>query len=192
MQSHTMIQLVPTRVRAIACRFPTRIALQEDHRVLSYLDLDRLAERFAYYLLSRGVQHGDVVALCMPRSVDWSVAALAILRLGAAYVPLDTSWPDARLRFALEDSGAKTVVAESPLLNRLGCAIHGIDILDDAWRLLPGEVPPFHPVKPGDLAYVIYTSGSTGDPKGVEITHANLSHLIQWHLRHFQIGRAHV
>jgi amino acid adenylation domain-containing protein len=187
MQSRAMNQPVPTRVRAIAHRYPTRIALHEGDRVLSYLDLDRLTERFAYYLLSRGVQPGDVVALCMPRSVDWTVAALGIWRLGAAYVPLDTSWPDARLRFALEDSGAKAMVAGSPLLNRLRCGIHEIDILDDAWRFLPGEAPPFHPVKPDELAYVIYTSGSTGNPKGVEITHANLSHLIQWHSRSFRL-----
>ena len=73
------------------------------------------------------------------------------------------------------------------MLDRLRCGIHEIDILDDAWRALPGEPPSFNPVQPSDLAYVIYTSGSTGDPKGVEITHANLSHLINWHLKDFRL-----
>ena len=187
MHAHTMIEPVPTQVRAIAQRYPSRIALQEDRKVLSYGDLDRLAESFAHYLISRGVQQGDVVALCMPRSIDWTVGALGILRLGAAYVPLDASWPDARLRFALQDSGATAVVAEKSLLDRLRCGIHEIDILDDAWRNFPGEPLAFDPVKQDDLAYVIYTSGSTGEPKGVEITHANLSHLIQWHLRRFRL-----
>ncbi len=155
MHAHTMTEPVPTQVRAIAQRYPTRIALQEDRKVLSYGDLDRLAESFAHYLISRGVQQGDVVALCMPRSIDWTVGALGILRLGAAYVPLDASWPDARLRFALQDSGATAVVAEKSLLDRLRCGIHEIDILDDPWRNFPGESQAFDPVKPDDLAYVI-------------------------------------
>ena len=187
MRAQTTTEPVSARVRAIVQRYPTRVALQESHRTLNYRDLDHLAERFAHYLLSRGVQHGDVVALCMPRSIDWMVAALGILRRGAAYLPLDTSWPDARLRFAIHDSGAKAVVVERSLLAGLHSGIHEIDMLDDAWRLLPGEPPSFKPVEPSDLAYVIYTSGSTGDPKGVEITHANLSHLVDWHLRHFRL-----
>jgi amino acid adenylation domain-containing protein len=187
MRAQTMAEQVPTRVRLIAQRYPTRIALHESQRVLSYRDLDLMADRFAQHLLFRGVEHGDVVALCMPRCVEWTVAALGILRLGAAYMPLDTSWPDARLCFALKNSGAKAVVAERALLDRLRCGIHEIDIRDDTWRLLPGEHLGFNPVQPSDLAYVIYTSGSTGDPKGVEITHANLSHLVNWHLKDFRL-----
>ena len=190
MHAQTMSEPVPSRVHAIAQSYPTRIALQEGHSVLNYRDLDLLAERFAHYLLSRGVQHGDVVALCMPRSIDWTIAALGVLRLGAAYVPLDTSWPDARICFALQDSDAKAVVAETPLLDRLPGGIDEIDILNRVWRVLPDQPPSFSPVKPvqpSDLAYVIYTSGSMGDPKGVEITHANLCHLINWHLRDFRL-----
>jgi amino acid adenylation domain-containing protein len=187
MHAQTMTEPVPTRVRAIAQRYPTRIALQESQKILNYQDLDRLADSFANHLLSLGIQRGDVVALCMPRSIDWTVAALGVLRLGAAYVPLDTSWPDARLCFAIQNSGAKAVVAEKPLLDRLHCGIQPIDILDNAWRDLAGNIPSFNSLQPSDLAYVIYTSGSTGDPKGVEITHANLSHLINWHLKDFRV-----
>ncbi|HEY6490920.1 MAG: amino acid adenylation domain-containing protein [Terracidiphilus sp.] len=187
MHAHTMNEPAPMQFHAIAQRHPTRIALQENHKVLSYRDLDQRAGRLAHYLLSRGVQHGDIVALCMPRSIDWTVAALAIWRLGAAYAPLDISWPEPRIQFALQDSGAKAVIAESSLLNRLGSGIQKIDILADAWRMPPGAPALFNQAKPDDLAYVIYTSGSTGEPKGVEITHANLSHLIEWHLRRFSL-----
>ena len=187
MQSRAMNQPVPTRVIAIAQRYPTRIALRESQRILNYRDLDLLSERFAQFLFSRGVRHGGIVALCMTRSIDWTVAALGILRLGAAYVPLDTTWPDARLSFALQNSGAKAVVAERPLLDRIRSDIQEIDILDNAWRILPAQPASFTPVQPSDLAYVIYTSGSTGDPKGVEITHANLSNLINWHLKQFRL-----
>ena len=187
MYPQILIEPAPARVGVIAQRYPTRIALEESDRALNYKDLDSLAERFAYHLLSRGVEHGDIVALCMPRSIDWTVAALGVWRLGAAYVPLDTSWPEARLRFTLRNSGAKAVVGGRPLLDRLRSGIQEIDILDDAWRVFPDAPYRFRPVQPADLAYVIYTSGSTGEPKGVEITHANLSHLINWHLSRFRL-----
>ena len=104
-------------------------------------DLDRLTERFAYYLLSRGVPTRATSSRFACRVVltgRWQLSAFGRLVL-RPYVPLDTSWPDARLRFALEDSGAKAMVAGSPLLNRKN-GIREIDILDDAWRFLHGEV----------------------------------------------------
>ena len=187
MDAQTMTEPVPSRVRRISQSYPDRIALQDSQCVLNYRELDRLSEGFAHYLHSRGVRHGDVVALCLPRSAEWTVAALGILRLGAAYMPLDTSWPDARLRFALQDSGAQAMIAERSLLDRLRYGIREIEMLDDAWRAFAGEETSFEPVLPSDLAYVIYTSGSTGDPKGVEITHANLSHLVDWHVKDFRL-----
>ncbi|MGB7265461.1 MAG: amino acid adenylation domain-containing protein, partial [Terracidiphilus sp.] len=187
MHAQTLTELVPARVHANARRYPTRIAVQDSQRALNYRELDRLADRFAHYLHSRGVRYGDLAAICMPRSIDWTVAALGILRLGAAYLPLDTSWPDARISFALQHSGAKAVVAERALLDRLRCGICEIDIHDDAWRVRSSEPADLNLFQPNDLAYVIYTSGSTGDPKGVEITHANLCHLINWHLRQFRL-----
>ena len=134
MHAQAMTETVPARVFAIAQRYPTRIGLQQNNRALNYQDLAHLSERFAHYLHTRGTRNGDVVALCMPRSVDWTVAALGVWRLGAAYMPLDSSWPDARLCFALQNSGAKAVVAEKSLLDRLGCGIQEIDMLDNAWR----------------------------------------------------------
>src|SRR5580698_237598 len=83
---------------------PQTIALTYRDQQLSYADLDRRADRFAGYLMQLGVAPGDTVAVCLERSFDWIVACLGIMRTGAAYAPLDDSWPDSRLRFAIDDS----------------------------------------------------------------------------------------
>jgi amino acid adenylation domain-containing protein len=156
---------------------------------LTYAELNDRADSFAAYLAQRGVTSGHAVALCFERSFEWIIAALAIMRVGAAYVPLDPAWPDARLRFALEDSGASVLVARAVLLDRLHGAIPGIDPFRDAAEISVATSFTRSPVPPDSLAYIIYTSGSTGSPKGVEITHGNLSHLVNWHSKTFNVTK---
>jgi amino acid adenylation domain-containing protein len=127
-----------------------------------------------------GVAPGDTVAICMERSFDWIIAALGVMRAGAAYVPLDSAWPDARLRFSVNDCRAAVLVARAPLLARLQVNAHGVDPYRDAEAIAGVAAMAPRLVAPESLAYVIYTSGSTGVPNGVEITHANLAHLVQW------------
>ena len=136
-----------------------------------------------------GVLPGDAVAICIERSFDWIVAALGIIRAGAAYVPLDSAWPDRFSAFAVNDSGATVLVARAALLNRLLVKARGIDPSRDAAAIDAARGVARTPVQLESLAYVIYTSGSTGVPKGVEITHANLSHLIGWHRDAFGVTR---
>ncbi len=173
------------------CRnnYPRSIALSSGDQQLSYEQLDCRADRFAGYLMHLGVAPGDTVAICMERSFDWIVAALGIMRAGAAYVPLDSAWPHSRLRFAVNDAGATFLVARAALLDRLQVKARGIDPLRDAAAVAAAPEPAPMPVQLESLAYVIYTSGSTGVPKGVEITHANLSHLIRWHRDTFSVTR---
>ena len=112
--------------------YPHSIALSYGNRKLSYEEFDHRADRFAGYLMQLGVAPGDTVAICMERSFDWIVAALGIMRAGAAYVPLDSAWPDSRLRFAVNDSGATVLVARAALLDRLEVEARGIDPCRDA------------------------------------------------------------
>jgi tyrocidine synthetase-3 len=98
---------------------PHSIALTCGSQRVTYEKLDRAACRFAAYLVQLGIRPGGTVAICMERSFDWIVAAFGVMRAGAAYVPLDPAWPDSRVRFAVEDSGATILVARAPLLNRL-------------------------------------------------------------------------
>ena len=168
---------------------PNSTALSHGNKHLSYGELDRRSSQFAAYLLQLGVDSGCTVAICMERSIDWIVAALGIMRAGAAYVPLDSSWPDSRLLYTVNDSGASVLVARETLLARLNVGVYGIDPCRDAAAI--NETPEVQclPVQANSLAYVIYTSGSTGVPKGVEITHANLAHLAKWHISAFDVTR---
>jgi amino acid adenylation domain-containing protein len=180
---------VPEQISELKSDHPLAVALSHGQRRLSMADLDVQADRFAGYLQGLGVESGGTVAICTERSIEWIVAALGIMRAGAAYVPLDTAWPDERLRFAVNDSRADVLVARAEVLDRLQVKAAGVDPWRDA--ALIGAAPAFKakPIDQESLAYVIYTSGSTGVPKGVEITHANLAHLIRWHWEAFKVTR---
>jgi amino acid adenylation domain-containing protein len=178
---------VPEQISGTAQLIPDSVALSYGDQQLKYGELDQRADRFAAYIAQLGVGPRTTAAICMERSFDWIVAALGIMRAGAAYVPLDTAWPDSRLSFALGDSAAIVLVARTGLLERLEIKNCGVDPGRDAELIAaaPEFVRP--PVDLESLAYVIYTSGSTGTPKGVEITHANLIHLVRWHRSAFNI-----
>lgn len=184
----TEFRLVHDQISELAGAFPDSVALMSGEQALTYGDLNWRASSFASYLISMGVKERGTVAICLERSFDWIIAALAIMRAGAAYVPLDTMWPDERIQFALNDSDASVIVGRSDLLARLTLQIPGIDPLRDAASISAASAKPLHPSTPESLAYVIYTSGSSGVPKGVEITHANLRHLVSWHIETFQVS----
>jgi amino acid adenylation domain-containing protein len=180
---------VPDRMSELGSDFPLSIALSQGNRQLSFEEFDSNANQFADYLSGLGVGSGKTVAICLERSIEWIVAALGIMRAGAAYVPLDAAWPDERLRFAVSNSGASALVARATLLERLRVSAIGIDPWRDAAAIAAAPAVTHQPIQPESLAYVIYTSGSTGVPKGVEITHANLAHLIKWHQEAFRVTR---
>jgi len=180
---------IPEQISELRNDCPLSIALSHGDRQLSFEELDCKADQFAAYLTKLGVVCGDTVAICMERSIEWIVATLGIMRAGAAYVPLDTAWPDERLRFAVSNSGATILVARAVLLDRLLVKAGGVDPLRDAVAMDAAPVVLQKPIQPESLAYIIYTSGSTGVPKGVEITHANLASLAQWHREAFSVTR---
>ncbi len=122
-----------------------------------------------------GVGDGDRVGVCMSRSLDLVAAVLGVMKAGAAYVPLDPSFPVARLTFMLEDAGAKAVVTQSRIDTnlKLSAKVPIVAMDDPAYRDASFE-PTCRPTKTGNLAYVMYTSGSTGNPKGVEVLHSGL------------------
>ena len=138
------VPLVLEQIHAWARLSPDFAALSNGDRELSYAALCQRADRFAGYLAKLGVAPGDAVAICMERSFDWIVAALGILRAGAAYVPLDSAWPDARLRYSVHDAGAAVLVAREALLTRLKMdglpvEVQGVDPCRDA--ALIGSAP---------------------------------------------------
>ncbi|WP_301127906.1 non-ribosomal peptide synthetase, partial [Streptomyces cacaoi] len=155
---------------------PGETALVYEGRSWTYREVDEESTRLARLLADRGVAAGDVVALLLPRS-EWTVlAVLAVLKLGAAYLPVDAAHPDERVRFVLGDAAPVAVVTTAGLAHRVAAAgVPVVDVADPAAAGLPTEPLP-HP-DPRHIAYLIYTSGTTGTPKGVALTHANVTQL---------------
>jgi amino acid adenylation domain-containing protein len=164
---------------------PIALAVAGRGRGLTYRQLDHEAGRLARRLLALGVGPEARVALLFDRSPELVVSALAVLAAGAAYLPLDPSYPPERLRYMLEDAGVAAVLTGSRWdrdVLRTAAPVIALG-LDGRWDGGEGldEAAPLPAVDPGNLAYVIYTSGSTGRPKGVELTHAGLANLVAWH-----------
>src|SRR5215217_7494503 len=170
------------RFEAQAALTPDALAVLDDSSSLSFLQLNQRANQLAHLLRSRGVGPEVRVAFCLERSVDALVALLAILKAGAAYVPLDSAYPRERLAFMLQDSGAPFVLTQSHLLPRLDSAsTQALCLDDDALRASLAALPDSNPPRLtllSHLAYVIYTSGSTGRPKGVMVHHSSVVNLL--------------
>jgi non-ribosomal peptide synthetase-like protein len=166
---------------ARADEFPDRAALEFGNQRLTYAELDRAANRLAHRLRDSGVGRGSLVALWLPRSVDAYVSLLAVLKAGAAYVPLDPDYPFERVQFVIDDCQAAMLITHSLLLGdsqRIACQVLAID-RQQAEIAAQLSIRLDAASSPLDLCYVIYTSGSTGRPKGVEIEHRSAVHLIQ-------------
>lgn len=137
---------------------------------VSYTELDAQAERLARRLRALGSGPETLVALSVPRSTEMLVGIFGILKAGAAYLPLDPSYPRERLQLMLDDSAAPVLVTVKALEGKLRSAAI---VCIDAESAEPETASPIVPASPEHAAYVIYTSGSTGRPKGVVVTHAN-------------------
>jgi amino acid adenylation domain-containing protein len=158
---------------------PDATALEFGSRTLTYRELDREADRLARVLRGYGVGTESLVGLCLPRGVELIVAALAVLKAGAAYLGMDPGLPPDRLAFQVADSAAELVVTDSSVARRLPATPPRL--LLDHTDLDAAPTAPLPSESTVDSrVYVIYTSGSTGRPKGVEMTQRPLIHLLDW------------
>ena len=159
---------------AQADRTPEATALVFDAEALSYAELDARANRLAHRLIAAGAQPGDRIGLYLHRSLDLMIGALAILKAGAAYVPLDPAYPSDRIGHYVTDSAARLIVTQAELAPSLPASGAQTLLLDAPAEATPDSRPGV--ALPDDaLAYVIYTSGSTGTPKGVMVEHRNVA-----------------
>ena len=148
---------------------PQKIALFCEDRQVSYAQLEAQANGLARQLIGRGIGPESLVAVALPRSERTIVAFLAVLKAGAAYLPLDLAYPAERLAYMLSDSAASLLLCDSDLGERLTLADSPPRLLLDQLAVAGNTECPVSNPLPGHLAYLIYTSGSTGQPKGVAV-----------------------
>jgi len=163
-----------------ARRTPSAVAVTFEDQSLTYRDLDRKSNQLAHQLRKLGVERETRVALCVTRSPHMVVGLLGILKAGGAYVPLDANYPDQRLAFMLEDSGAEVLLTQGSLKDALPVTKSQVFLLDESLEpAASGTLPaPVGGVTADNLAYIMYTSGSTGTPKGVAVIHRGIVRLL--------------
>ena len=164
---------------------PEAIALQAGDSTISYAELNHRANTLAVRLRQLGAQAGTIVAISCERSLELPVAALAVLKSGACYVPVDPNYPAERIAAMLGDSDALIVLTQSGI----DLPAHQATVVElDTFDFTGATANPDHAITPADPLYCIYTSGSTGKPKGVQLSHAGLSNLLRWQQRHERLG----
>jgi len=168
-------ELIEQQARAT----PHRAALEFEGRVVLYAELERRAERLACRLVAQGAGEGTRLGICVERSAEMVIGLLAILKAGAAYVPMDPAYPLERLALMMRDAGIQTLVTRRGLVPKLEALVERVVYVAEQ-----GEEAPARPLSPRQqspesLAYVIYTSGSTGTPKGVCVSHRAVVNLLR-------------
>ncbi len=178
---------VPVLFAAQVARSPEAVAVTSDGTSMTYRELDDAANRLAHLLAGQGAGPGHCVALLLERSPEAIVAMLAVLKTGAAYLAIDPALPAARIEFMLADAAPVAAITTAELADRLdGHDLPVIDV-DDIGDTQPATALAAR--APEDIAYIIYTSGTTGIPKGVAITHHNLTHLAESSPQHLPVAQ---
>ncbi|MBD2461910.1 amino acid adenylation domain-containing protein [Oscillatoria sp. FACHB-1407] len=182
----TTSSFVYTFFEAQAQQTPEAIAIDFNGQFITYAELDNRSNQLARYLNTFNLQPNALVGICLERSPDMIVGLLAILKAGAAYVPLDPTYPLERLLTIVQDAKPALLLTKAGVCDQLASLTSALDIVAERERI---AALPTHPIvnqlEPDHLAYVIYTSGSTGKPKGVAIEHRNTVAFIQWVLDFF-------
>jgi amino acid adenylation domain-containing protein len=192
---------LPALFEAHVASSPQALAVAFEGVAVSYAELNERANRLARLLAARGVGPESVVAVLIDRSDTLIAALLAVLKAGAAYLPVDPDYPAERIAYMLTDARPAATVTTAALASELpdglGMPVLRVDgpVLAAELASLPGddlgEDDRTAPLRPGNVAYVIYTSGSTGQPKGVAVTHAGFASLAAGHTRYLDVGPGH-
>ncbi|MDH3637082.1 MAG: amino acid adenylation domain-containing protein, partial [Gammaproteobacteria bacterium] len=167
-------------LQAVADCTPDATAVEHNGDTLTYRQLDERANQLARHLLKQGATVQTMIGIYLRPSLDSVVATVAVIKIGAVYVPLDLEYPEDRLKFIIEDVDARLVVTSSDLAGRLPHASVTAICLDRVAQDLVNEAVqrPTSDARPDAVAYVIYTSGSTGTPKGVAVGHRAIARLV--------------
>lgn len=170
---------------------PQGVAMIAENQIVTYGELQEKTDRLADQLLHLGVGRGTFVTLFLEKSIDTVIAILSVLKAGAAYVPIDISYPEDRIRYILTDTDTRFVLTQTQhkgTIEKVAMAKSHVHCLDELMnRIHPSELTLCYPTRE-DLAYAIYTSGTTGAPKGVLVDHGALANYIQKQSQFLEIG----
>ncbi len=177
-QVHVLHQLVEEQ----SVQTPDAIAVVYEGVPFTYRHVNQRANQLARFLLAQGIEPETLVGIAMERSVEMVVGLLGILKAGAAYVPLEPTYPRERLDYLLRDAQVSVLLTQQHLVERLPASCATLVCLDTEWERISryGTDNPRQEIKPEQLAYVIYTSGSTGKPKGAMNTHRSICNRLLW------------
>jgi amino acid adenylation domain-containing protein/non-ribosomal peptide synthase protein (TIGR01720 family) len=183
-------QLIHSLVEQQAEKNPDAVAVVFAEQSLSYAQLNSKANQLAHYLKAQGVKADTLVGVCLERSLDMIISLLAILKAGGAYLPIDPDYPPERVAYMLNDAQVSLVLTQNELINRVASTKVTPFCVDSDWATITHHSPEnlAVSVNPFNLAYVIYTSGSTGNPKGVMVTHAQVTRLFTTTETEFQFN----
>lgn len=157
---------------------PNHIALVCNDKVLTYRQLNEEANKLAHYLIKNHIKANDIIGIMLHRSPEMIIGLIAILKVGATYLPIDPEYPVERISYMLQDSDCQTVLVHQDTFDLIS-NISKIDISEDSSIYDSSEIENLHvEISPNNLIYMIYTSGSTGNPKGVMLTHQNIYNFI--------------
>lgn len=179
----TIVDLFSKQVSAT----PEHIALEFEDNQISYRELDERSNQLANYLIDQGVKKNSLVAICINRSFDMLIGILGIIKSGAAYVPIDPSYPTDRIQYILEDSKSNFIITDLKSSNHLKGKLILLDEDIELIKKASNSKPEVF-IEPNDLLYIIYTSGSTGKPKGVMIAHQSLANYVTAQTEYFGIN----
>ncbi|MGV0143883.1 amino acid adenylation domain-containing protein [Mycobacterium colombiense] len=169
---------IPELFATQVARDAEAVAITCGSRSMTYGELDAASNRLAHLLVGRGAAPGERVAMLLPRCAEAIVAVLAVIKTGAAYVPMDPAHPDARIELVLGDAAPIAVITTADL--RLRVDAYDVAVIDVNDSAIDAQSDGALPVPAaGNLAYLVYTSGTTGTPKGVAVTHRNVTQLLE-------------